>query len=1398
MISGLFFLYFFALNKLNMIKFGIRARLTISIISAVVAITLIIVGYFSIQNRTSDKQNAFSRIDNTCDKISSEIVGNLNIGLGRTRALAATYDVFEALNSTDKDSLIFPFLKNGMNSNKDYLAFWISFELSYIDPAYKNLPGRKTWLIDRLGGQMVNRYEYRGTKGEPETRQYREIKSSQKETLINPYKYKPQNDNSVQDSIFEATIGVPVIHGHKVVGLAGIDFKLSQFDSLITSSNKDLDYKKILISNDGIIVVSPDPNKVGVKVKDINLFGSKTTEIINFISKDTVPKSAIFNNGQEFYYRLSPVKIGTSQKAWFICMIVPVNEILKETNKIFFNSILIGLIGIFIMIFLIYFISSPMVKPITDTTAVIDRLSQGEIGDLVKLKAHNHHELGIMAGSVNRIQERFKAIAGFAADIGRGKLDTVYPFNTEKDMLGQALERMQSDLIELHNDTSKKDWFKTGIGGLNDAFRGGTELSSLSKICIQYIAKYLQLPIGAIYLADESRQILHLGAGYAFSKRKELNQIIPFGEGLVGQCALERESILLTKIPEDYFPVKSATGSTPPKEIVVVPCLYNNNLLAVIEVGKLSGFTPDELELLKNFSDNIAITVQTVKAKDDMGVLLAKTLEQKEELQAQEEELREANHTLEKQTEELRRSEGNLQAQQEELRVTNQELEKNAQLLEEQSEKIVEKNRALEIATLEIEQKARDLEQASRYKSEFLANMSHELRTPLNSMLILSQSLAENSSGRLSPDEIESAQIIYKSGNDLHNLINEILDLSKIEAGKMTINPEKVEVRQIADNIMALYRAAAAEKSLIWTVSVEPGCPFSMITDQQRVEQIIKNLVSNALKFTSKGGVTVKFDRAPEGLAYRNPALKQSTNVAISVIDTGIGIAPEKQQAIFEAFQQADGSTSRKFGGTGLGLSISRELSRLLNGEVHISSKLGEGSVFTLVIPVGDVRNQSETQEFKPSLDDIKYESNDLPPSPQPENIISSMALPAPFLPDDRENISDDTEHILVIEDDPSFAKILYKECHNQHFKCIIAGDGESGYEMARQYLPAAIILDIKLPGIDGWKVLDLIKRDPKIRHIPVHMMSSLDETIEAYQKGAIGYLKKPVTAKSLSGAFEKIEHFLEKKMKHLLIVEDNVMLRKTMRQLLKGADIKISEVSTAQECIDFLRLDVYDCIILDLGLPDKNGLDLIKDIREMHLEQTPPIIVYTGQELTREQNEELNKYTKSIIIKGVRSEERLLDEATLFLHRVVQDLPQQQQTILRKLYEKEDTFEGRKVLLVDDDMRNIFALSKVFEEKGIKVLKAENGMKALNILQEYPDVNAILMDIMMPEMDGYEAIKEIRKDVRFKETPIIALTAKAMKEDRQKCLDAGASDYIAKPIDITKLLSLLRVWLKK
>ncbi len=1373
-------------------KVSITTRLSAGILTAVIMVTFIIVGYFSLKTKKLNQDNATDLLDNVAKEVASNVTAKLNVDFGHTRLLALSYNAFQDYSPEDLRKNMVPILYRSLERNPDALAYWISLETKEIDSKNRDKPDRVTWLADRLTGKIDIRDEVRNRDGKSESPQYLVIKQTKKETLIDPYWYKKPLE---KDSLLEATVGVPVMKEGRVIGLAGIDFTLNSFDGLLENKDRPFNCSTYFISNDGTLINSVGKIRGGQKIVDIDLFSDAAEGIKNSVFAGKAFSGQFLMPEGMTYLTVSPVKMGESTNPWAICITAPIKEINKAAIKPFINSLFLGLAGILVLAVLLFYFINPLMRPIIETTKVLDDVSQGKMDHLKRLSAHQRHELGIMAGAVNRMQERFQAIAGFAGEIGKGNLDAVYPFDTEQDNLGKALEQMQEDLLQLRKETERKDWLKQGINGLNELVKGDRDLSDLSKIMIQYLAKYLAVPIGAIYIANEKTNSLKLGAGYAFSKRKELNQSIQIGEGLVGQCAAERDMIILTKIPEDYFPVKSATGSASPSEIIVLPCLFNETLIAVVELGSLTSFSKDQIEFLEAVSGNIAISIQSIGAREEMTLLLSKTLEQKEELQAQEEELREANQTLEKQSEELRKSEASLQAQQEELRVTNQELEKNAQMLEEQSERIAEKNKDLEVASAEIEKKAKDLEVASKYKSEFLANMSHELRTPLNSMLILSQSLAENSSGRLSADEVESAQIIYRSGNDLHNLINEIMDLSKIEAGKMTINPDKVEIRTIAENMSSLYKPAASAKNLEWILTIDPTAPQVIISDQQRVEQIIKNLISNALKFTSRGSVSLTFKATPADYKYINIELSKSPSVTIDVTDTGIGIPQDKQAAIFEAFQQADGSTSRKYGGTGLGLSISRQLAKLLGGEINLSSKPGQGSVFTLILPA---ELSQETQPIESS------QSNEITPvRVPPSQAITIQPIDSGndtelFIPDDRDNISENDGVILVIEDDPEFAKILHKECHKQHFKCIAAGNGEAGLHLIRQYLPSAVILDIKLPGMDGWKVLESIKRDPAIRHIPVHMMSSLEETLDAYQKGAIGYLQKPVTSKSIAKAFEKLEHFINRKMKRMLIVEDNENMRKTIRQLLKGADVEILEVSTADECIELLVHEDFDCVVLDLGLPDKNGFDLLKDIRELHLAHTPPIIVYTGQELTREENEELNKYTKSIIIKGVKSEERLLDEATLFLHRMVQDLPQQQQTIIKKLYESEDAFSNKEILLVDDDMRNIFALSKVFEEKGIHVHKASNGKKAIEVLNDLKQVDAILMDIMMPEMDGYEAMMEIRKLERFKETPIIALTAKAMKEDRQKCLDSGASDYIAKPVDITKLLSLLRVWMKK
>ncbi len=1379
-------------------RMGIRTKLNLSILSAVFIVLAFLVFFFSINLRQKTESNSFKLHDNISSEISSKVVASINVDLGMTRALAASYEG-NIGRSMDELKLIYKnFLEQVIKRNPNYLAFWISLELQEIDPSYSKDYGRVTWLYDRLDGELKFREEKRDMDVNELSPQYIGIKRDKRESLIDPYWYKARYEGATQDSLMEATVGVPVFNGDEVIGLAGIDFTLQQLQSLSYYLHENDTLRSMIISNDGQIVTNEDSKTIGQKIDNLDLFGGQNDKIMRAIQRGRHFTEIIPTTEGEKYFSFHPIQMGNSNTPWSVCVSIPLKVIMDEANRVFWRSIIIGFLGLFLLGFIIYVFSNRLIKPIEATTRQLGKFAEGKINEVENLGATSNDEIGAMTAAMNMLNQRFQAIAAFAQTIGDGNLSAKYPYSTDDDVLGTALRRMQKNLIKLDVNNQQQDWIKSGLNGINEQIRGDIDFADMVKQMISYLAKYLNASVGAIYVADDSRHELRLAAGYAFTKRKELNARIEYGEGLVGQCFLEKETIILTDVPEDYFPIKSATGSTAPKNIIVVPCLFNQQPLAVIELGSLNEFSELELNFLDSAAAIIAIGLNTAAAKEKMKVLLAQTLEQKEELQAQEEELREANKELEKQTESLRESEAHLQAQQEELRVTNQELEKNAQMLEEQSERINEKNKELEITRKEIEKKAEELARASKYKSEFLANMSHELRTPLNSMLILSQSLADNSEGNLKEDEVESANIIYKSGKDLLNLINEVLDLSKIEAGKMIINSDEIEVSTIAENIHRLFKSAVTDKGLEFNLEIKPDVPKTIISDQMRIEQVIKNLLSNSVKFTQKGSIGLRFFNASKELTPVREDLKNKTILGISVEDSGIGISEEKQKLIFEAFQQEDGSTSRKYGGTGLGLSISKELAAILGGELQLKSEQGRGSTFTLLLPAVHEGKQATIESEEWNTDE-----KSVPQSPKITVEISEekpleVSSVSSFVPDDLDLIQDGDQTILIIEDDPEFAKILVNQCHKKGFKCLTSGTGENGIWLAREFAPSAIILDIKLPGIDGWEVLDRIKKDPQTRHIPVHMMSASEETIEAYQKGAIGFLTKPVSADDLQSAFGKIGGFIDKRMKKLLIVEDDAQMRKTIQMVIKGADLSISEVSTGQECLKEISENSYDCVILDLGLPDMDGFGLLKKIEELKLESLPPIIVYTGRELSKEQNTELQKYTKSIIIKGVKSEERLLDETALFLHRVVDDLNEKQKKMLKKLHNGENLFQEKKVLVVDDDMRNIFALTRIFEEKGMEVIKAENGRKAIEMLMANPDTNIVLMDIMMPEMDGYESMKEIRKLSEYTELPIIALTAKAMKEDKQKCLDAGASDYITKPVDVPKLLSLMRVWLYK
>ncbi len=921
-------------------------------------------------------------------------------------------------------------------------------------------------------------------------------------------------------------------------------------------------------------------------------------------------------------------------------------------------------------------------------------------------------------------------------------------------------------LKKAETETANKNWLLGGNAELNTKTQGEREINELAQDVINQLTSYMNAQIGAIYLSDEAQ--LNLVASYAFHHRKENANVVLLGQGLVGQAAMEKKPIVFSQIPDDYIKINSALGNSAPKNIIVYPFQYAGRVKGVIEIGSVNEFSDLDMQFLTLVAENIGIAFNSSQSRTKLKELLDETQRQAEELQVQQEEMKQMNEELEEQTQ-------NLKQQQEELQMTNEELEEQTQSLE-------VKNKEVESAKFDIEQKTKQLEISSKYKSEFLANMSHELRTPLNSLLILSRDLAENRNKNLDKDQVESAEIIYKSGNDLLVLINEVLDLSKIEAGKMTVNIENISLKTITETIIRDFRHHAEQKGLKITSILGSGLPEFIRTDAQRLNQILKNLLSNAVKFTERGSVNINVNKYMEGM------------VSISVADTGIGIPEDKQMAIFEAFQQADGGTSRKYGGTGLGLSISRELAKLLGAEIKLTSKLNVGSTFSIILPL-ELHSKSESHSSVEVNESNKDKENNIY---KPKLNKVSSYLNYPSIEDDRNTITDSDKVVLVIEDDLEFASILLKQANKKGFKCISAATGEDGLSLAMKYNPNAVILDLELPGINGHAVLSELKANPSVRHIPVHIISSSERSLDTIKEGAIEYLMKPINKNDLEEAFNRIENFVNRKMKNLLIIEDDENARIAMRKLIGNGDVKCFEAGTGEEALIMYEKNHIDCIVLDIGLPDMNGFELIYKLEKVKDQSIPPIIIYTGKELTKEENNELHKYAESIIIKGVKSEERLLDETALFLHRTISNLPESKQVIINNLYDKEAVFHSKKILLVDDDMRNVFALSKILKERGMKVVKAENGKNALEMLATHSDIDLVLMDIMMPEMDGYEAMRRIRSQVKFKHLPIVALTAKAMKDDKQKCIDAGANDYISKPVDVERLLSLMRVWLSK
>ena len=929
--------------------------------------------------------------------------------------------------------------------------------------------------------------------------------------------------------------------------------------------------------------------------------------------------------------------------------------------------------------------------------------------------------------------------------------------------------------IRYRNEAQRQQWLRDGEAGLANAIGGEQSLDDLGRAALAYLVDRTSASAGVLFVRDGEgfRRLAAVGVPEALAPAARLGH----DEGLAGRAIAERRAIVLDRLPDGYFRFGSVLGEGQPRRLLIGISEVDSTVNSVVELALgdegAAHVGEDPVALLQLVRRQLGLAIRSAKYRAQLQALLAETQQQAEELQAQSEELRANNDELEAQTRSLQEAQGELEQQQAELERSNVQLEEQTRSLEAQRDE-------LSRAKASLKAQAGELELASRYKSEFLANMSHELRTPLNSLLIMARLLGDNRKGNLDDEQVRFARTIETSGNDLLTLINDILDISKIEAGRLDLQPRRIRLAPLIEKIAQGFRASAESKGLALKVEMAADVPAEIETDPQRLEQVIKNFLANAIKFTERGEVAIVV------------SAQDHARVALAVRDTGPGIAPEQQDTIFEAFRQADGTISRKYGGTGLGLSISRELARLLGGGISLDSAVGRGSTFTLDIPV-----TFDAAAVLPPP----------PPSPRaPAPVAAAPAaapLPRAHAEDDREVLSGDARVILVVEDDPVFAGILRDLAHEMGFQCLLAGTADEGALMARQYVPHAVILDMSLPDHTGLSVLDRIKRDTRTRHIPVHVVSVDDDTLAALSNGAVGYLLKPVRREALVDMLEGLEARMDQRLRRVLVVEDDVAQAESVRHLLASRAVETIEAHSAASCLEKLGAETFDCMVLDLNLPDMPGLDLLERLSSDESVGFPPVIVYTGRDLSAEEELRLRRYSKSIIVKGAKSPERLLDEVTLFLHQVVADLPEPQQKLLAKALTRDAALEGRQILIVEDDIRNVYALTSILEPHGARVRIARNGLEALAELEkaqrgEALPVDLVLMDVMMPEMDGLTATREIRKKPAWRDLPVIALTAKAMARDQQDCLDAGANDYLAKPLDVDKLLSLVRVWMPR
>ncbi len=1066
-----------------------------------------------------------------------------------------------------------------------------------------------------------------------------------------------------------------------------------------------------------------------------------------------------------------------------------------------------------------------MVDQLSTFAAEVTRVAK-EVGTEGKLGGQAH-VAGVsgtwkdLTDNVNQLADtlttQLRAIADVSTAVTSGDLTRSITVETAGEVaeLKDNINQMISNLRGTTEQNAQQDWLNSNLARFSGLLQGQRDEKTVARLLMSEVTPLVGARHGALYIAGEpapdEEPELTLLATYGYKERKSISNRFKLGEAIVGQAALERKSIVITQAPEDYIKIASGLGEAAPASIVVIPVLFEERVLAVLELASFAPFSEVQQTFLDQLSESIGVVLNTIRANSRTEELLgqSQTLTQElqsqsEELQAQQDELKRSNSELEAQAQTLRASEELLQTQQEELQQTNEELEERSQQLEEQNRRIEVKNEEIELARAALEEKAEQLALSSRYKSEFLANMSHELRTPLNSLLILAKLLADNPDGNLTEKQIEFSKTIHQAGSDLLGLINDILDLSKVEAGRMDVNVEQVSIAAELDALERAFGAIAEEKGLALELHVDPDAAATLETDPQRLQQVLRNLLSNSFKFTERGSVTLRAGLADPGLRFAGEVLSRADQViAFAVSDTGIGIPADKLRLIFEAFQQADGTTSRRFGGTGLGLSISREIARLLGGEIRVESTYGEGSTFTLYLPARFVAHPAVPtgaellRELDAGMGTARIDAATTNGG-EPDLELAARLLEPSEVEDDRDSIEEADRVVLIVEDDPSFARTELEIARERGFKGLVALRGDTGLALAREFRPDAIVLDMQLPGVDGWTVLDRLKRHPATRHIPVHIVSSADEGQPALLAGAAAFVQKPASLEELERVFGGIETFIARDVRRLLVVDDDEAQRQSIVELVgSDGDVDVVAVGSSEEALAALDGPaLFDCMVLDLKLPKMTGFDLLEKVKGDERFRQLPVIVYTGKELTRREETKLKRYAETIVVKDARSPERLLDETALFLHRVESKLPQEKRRMLEQLHNTDATFVGKKVLIVDDDVRNVFALTSMLEANGMEAIFAENGRDGIECLAANPDVDLVLMDVMMPELDGYETTQAIRKLPQFEKLPVIALTAKAMKGDRERSIASGASDYITKPVDTEQLLSLLRVWL--